>query len=208
MNTNTAAALIANRIAREVADLMRAEVIPADVTSFADLHDFVDANELGDLCDETEPTTDANGHTVVGPNPLHSVPVRIYLDREATALAAAEGDDEVTDEHRVEVEVALINAAQTMVSEWLAEGRITPAHAEVAAVDVAPGSTVVIPQTNASSHVIPLCVTHPGTRRTVRTVEVWDAPARSRRSATVVFTFDDGTLYSCAPQHLVSVVAA
>lgn len=51
---------VADRVQREILDLVADGTIPADVRTFGELHDHIDANELGGLCDDDDPNSDIN----------------------------------------------------------------------------------------------------------------------------------------------------
>jgi hypothetical protein len=78
---------------REVKDCIRIGQIPADVQSFVDLHDHIDANELGGFCEDD------------------------FADR---LIAHFGGRDE--HEGMPDAMLDYINAAQGTIDEWLKSG--------------------------------------------------------------------------------------
>lgn len=70
---------VINRMKNEIEVLVSEFWIPADVKSFAELHDYIDANELGGFCDDTvnTPLIEALGGW---DDSEHENPCQAYID--------------------------------------------------------------------------------------------------------------------------------
>lgn len=96
------------RMKSEILEDVRSGLIPAGVKSFGELHDHVDANEYGGLCeDSTE--TELNGLDLIN---------KLFPD--------AEGTNNGT--YNSEAGMDACNHMQNVVHEWIASGEMRKQH--------------------------------------------------------------------------------
>lgn len=102
---------VADRVQREILDLVADGFIPAEVRTFGVLHDYIDANTLGGLCDEDDPNSDISGEDWA----------RIQ-DLVEPWLAAGNTEQRPEDHYRVIVE------GELTVGSWVAGLSIGPGY--------------------------------------------------------------------------------